>query len=90
MSPRAPGADITVSLTEGEAALRVAGHNWSEYEWDEEDGTALGTLAEDMAAIQRGDAEPYYKERGGELFPAGGRLGGGPRAPLRMTGRPCD
>ncbi|MGW2262971.1 hypothetical protein [Streptomyces sp. SCA2-2] len=42
----------------------------------------MGTLAEDMAAIQRGDAEPYYKERGGELFPAGGRLGGRVQGPV--------
>lgn len=78
------GADITVSLTEGEAALWVAGHKWSEYERDEEDGTALETPAEDIAAIQRGDAEPYFKERGGELFPAGGRLGGRAQGPVPL------
>ncbi|MGW4457115.1 hypothetical protein ACWEJQ_13105 [Streptomyces albidoflavus] len=45
---------------------------------------AAALLAEDIAAIQRGDAELYFKERGGELFPAGGRLGGRAQGPVPL------
>ncbi|WDN56066.1 hypothetical protein [Streptomyces clavuligerus] len=76
LSSGGAGSDITAAVSGGNLRLWISGIYWSEYDWGPGDPDELEQLAEDIAAVQRGDAVFFFRARDGELEFTGGRLGG--------------
>jgi len=70
------GSDITLSLDPDAATLWVHGYRWTEYEWSDEQRDELHDLESEIAAIQNGDAELFFRYDFGRLTFVGGRIAG--------------
>ncbi|GLF98151.1 hypothetical protein [Streptomyces yaizuensis] len=74
-------ADLTAAvLSEPTTRLWVGGYSWSDFawgpgEWGDGDESELETLAEIVAAVQRGDGALFFRSRDGELELTGARAG---------------